>query len=188
MAIPDGGPLSSLGRKRGFKDMERVTGPSLMIKLFESSKINGYRHYFYGSTEQTLEMLQIAIKKEYPAIQIAGVYSPPFRSITNEEDVEIIKHINEAEPHFVWVGLGAPKQEEWMANHQGKVNGLMIGVGAGFDYIAGNIQRAPIWMQKWNLEWFYRLLQEPRRLFKRYLRTNSKFLWLLVMGGNDLEK
>lgn len=186
MALPDGGPLSSIGRRRGFKQMERVTGPSLMKKLFESSDLNGYRHYFYGSTEETLNMMQKKIIEKHPLIQIAGTYSPPFRPISDLEDDEIIKQINKVKPDFIWIGLGAPKQEEWMAKHKGKVNGLMIGVGAGFDYIAGNIKRAPEWMQKMNLEWFYRLIQEPRRLFKRYLLTNSKFLWLLVRGGNNI--
>ena len=95
----------------------------------------------------------------------------------------MIGRINETEPDFVWVGLGAPKQERWMAVHQGKIDGLMIGVGAGFDYYAENIKRAPEWMQKSNLEWFYRLMQDPKRLFKRYLNTNTKFIWNAMIRG-----
>ena len=158
MAIPDGGPLSSLGRKRGFVMMERTTGPSLMGELFKISAKRGYRHYFYGSPEETLEKLKNKLQEYYPEIQIAGMYSPPFRALSIEEDNEVIEKINETNPDFVWIGLGAPKQEKWMFDHQGSINGLMIGVGAGFDYYAGNIKRAPQWMQKCNLEWLYRLM------------------------------
>lgn len=177
MAIPDGGPLSSVGRKRGYEEMERTTGPSLMKEIFDISEEKGYSHYFYGSTEETLEKLREQLLEKYPNINIAGMYSPPFRALTEEEDAEIVNRINETNADFVWVGLGAPKQEIWMANHQGKVNGLMIGVGAGFDYFAGNIKRAPEWMQKCNLEWLYRLLQDPKRLFVRYFYTNTKFIY-----------
>lgn len=176
MAIPDGGPLSSLGRKRGFVTMERTTGPSLMGELFKISAKRGYRHYFYGSTDETLEKLKNRLQEYYPEIQIAGMYSPPFRALSIEEDNEVIEKINETNPDFVWIGLGAPKQEKWMFNHQGSINGLMIGVGAGFDYYAGNIKRAPQWMQRCNLEWLYRLMQDPKRLFKRYFCTNIKFI------------
>lgn len=177
MAIPDGGPLSTVGRKRGYKNMARTTGPSLMGEIFSISAKNGYRHYFYGSKEETLELLEKKLKKKYPGIQIVGMYSPPFRPLTEEEDKAAIDRINEAKPDFVWIGLGAPKQEKWMAAHQGKIDGLMLGVGAGFDYFAENIKRAPMWMQKSNLEWVYRLMQDPKRLFKRYLSTNTKFIW-----------
>ncbi|MGN4437151.1 WecB/TagA/CpsF family glycosyltransferase [Bacillus cereus group sp. MYBK69-1] len=183
MAIPDGGPLSTIGRKRGHKNMDRTTGPSLMGELFKVSVENEYRHYFYGSTEETLEKMHMKLKQNYPEIQVVGMYSPPFRSMTIEEDATIIKLINDTKPDFVWVGLGAPKQEKWMFEHQGKVNGLMLGVGAGFDYFAGNINRAPKWMQKINMEWFYRLLQDPRRLFKRYFHTNNKFIWHTFIRG-----
>lgn len=111
------------------------------------------------------------------------MYSPPFRTITEEEDKEIIAQINYTNPDFVWVGLGAPKQENWMAVHQGNVQGFMVGVGAAFDYLAGNIKRAPIWMQKRNMEWFYRLIQDPKRLFRRYFHTNTKFIWHAMIRG-----
>lgn len=179
MALPDGGPLSSLGRKRGYTNMERVTGPSLMGEVFKE----GYRHYFYGSTEETLKLLKDKLTKNYPNMTIVGMYSPPFRPLIEEEDQVVIKQINDTNPDFVWIGLGAPKQEIWMSEHQGKINGLMIGVGAGFDYYAGNIKRAPLWMQNHNLEWLYRLIQDPKRLFKRYLVTNTKFIWNAVIRG-----
>lgn len=183
MAIPDGGPLSSVGRKRGCTNMQRTTGPSYMGEILKISAEKGYRHYFYGSTEETLEKLYQALTDSYPGIQIAGMYSPPFRPTTSEEDAAVVKRINETKPDFVWVGLGAPKQEKWMAAHQGVVEGFMVGVGAGFDYFAGNIERAPEWMQKYNLEWVYRLIQDPKRLFKRYLVTNTKFIWNAVVRG-----
>ncbi|GJM57517.1 WecB/TagA/CpsF family glycosyltransferase [Erysipelotrichaceae bacterium 66-17] len=174
MAIPDGGPLSSVGKQRGFTNMSRTTGPNLMEEIFKKNK---YKHFFYGSTQETLKKLEKNIKKKYPEIQIVGLYSPPFRKLTKEEDEKAIKFINTYNPDFVWIGLGAPKQEKWMADHLGKINGLMIGVGAGFDYFAGNIKRAPQWMQKRSLEWLYRLMQDPGRLFYRYLNTNTKFIW-----------
>ncbi|CAH0303038.1 N-acetylglucosaminyldiphosphoundecaprenol N-acetyl-beta-D-mannosaminyltransferase [Peribacillus simplex] len=182
MAIPDGGPLSSIGRKRGYKNMARTTGPSLMGEIFKVSTEKGYRHYFYGSTEETLEKLFRNLRENYPGIEIAGMYSPPFRPMTDEEDEAIVRVINNTKPDFVWIGLGAPKQEKWMAAHQGGVKGLMIGIGAGFDYYAENISRAPEWMQKSNLEWFYRLMQDPKRLFKRYFYTNTKFIWQIARG------
>lgn len=183
MAIPDGGPLSTVGRKRGYKDMARTTGPSLMGEIFKISAEKGYRHYFYGSKQETLDLLQQKLMEKYSGIQIAGMYSPPFRPLTKEEDKEAIDRINETKPDFVWIGLGAPKQEKWMAAHQGTIDGLMLGVGAGFDYYAENIKRAPMWMQKSNLEWLYRLMQDPKRLFKRYWSTNTKFIWNAMIRG-----
>ena len=183
LAIPDGGPLSSVGRKRGYPDMERTTGPSYLEEILKRSGENGWSHYFYGGTEETLEKLKDVLKTKYPEVTVAGMYSPPFRSLTEEEDVQIVERINETEPDFVWVGLGAPKQENWMAAHQGRIHGLMVGVGAAFDYMAGNIQRAPQWMQKCSLEWLYRLMQDPKRLFKRYLYTNTKFIYYFFLRG-----
>lgn len=181
MAIPDGGPLSSVGRSRGYQEMERTTGPSLMGEIFRISVEKGYRHYFYGSTEENLKLLEKKLNETYQGIQIAGMYSPPFRTLTEEEDRQIVEDINSSNADFIWIGLGAPKQEKWMAAHYGRINGLMIGVGAGFDYFAGKIKRAPKWMQKSNLEWLYRLIQDPKRLYKRYLYTNSKFIWNAIV-------
>ena len=165
------------GGKKGFADAARVTGPDLMRELLKESGTKHYRHYFYGSTQETLDILREKITEKYPGAVIAGMYSPPFRSLTADEDAEIVEKINAAKPDFVWVGLGAPKQERWMAAHENRVQALMLGVGAAFDYEAGNIRRAPAWMQRCNLEWLYRLMQDPKRLFKRYFVTNTKFLW-----------
>lgn len=184
MAIPDGGPLSTVGQKRGHKNMSRTTGPSLMGEVFKISRLKrGTAIIFMGSKEETLELLYQKLTQNYPGIQIAGMYSPPFRPLTEEEDKAVIERINETKPDFVWIGLGAPKQEKWMAAHQGKIDGLMLGVGAGFDYYAENIKRAPMWMQKSNLEWVYRLMQDPKRLFKRYWSTNTKFIWNAMIRG-----
>lgn len=184
LSIPDGGPLASIGRRLGYKNMQRTTGPNLMEELFKQSVEKEYKHFFYGSTEETLKKMQQNLKQRYPGIQIVGMHSPPFRLLNDNEEKEIVKKISQTHPDFIWVGLGAPKQERWMASHQGRVNGLMIGVGAGFDYLAGNIKRAPSWMQKCNLEWCYRLIQEPRRLFKRYLVTNFKFIFYVMKQLN----
>lgn len=183
MAIPDGGPLSSIGRKRGAQKMSRTTGPSYMDEVLKLSISHGWKHYFYGSTVETLDMLKTKIEKEYPGIKIVGLYSPPFRHLTDVEDQIVVEKINSASPDFLWVALGAPKQEKWMAAHQGRVKGLMVGVGAAFDFFVGNIRRAPKWMQKANLEWLYRLIQDPKRLFKRYCVTNCKFIWNAVIRG-----
>ena len=183
MALPDGGPLSSVGQKRGYSKMSRVTGPSYMEEILKSSSRYGYSHFFYGASKETTDKMIEVIEERYPGVRIAGVYNPPFRPLTKEEDEQVIKLITDAKPDFVWVGLGAPKQELWMAEHQGKIPGLMVGVGAAFDYLAGNIQRAPDWMQKHNLEWFYRLCQDPKRLFKRYFITNTSFIWNAIIRG-----
>lgn len=183
LSIPDGGPLSSIGRHRGYKEMHRTTGPSYLDEIMKISVNIGWRHFFYGSTNETLEKLKFKLERNYPGINIVGMYSPPFRSISTKEDKEIVDQINQTYPDFVWVGLGAPKQERWMAEHQGIVRGFMVGVGAAFDYFAGNIRRAPEWMQKSNMEWLYRLLQDPKRLFLRYFYTNTKFLWYILIKG-----
>ncbi len=174
--LPDGKPLSVYSRKHGFPEAERVTGPDLMLELF--ARENGLTHYFYGSTPETLAMLEEKLHAQYPHLQIVGMVSPPFKKLSEEEDAEEIRKINESGADIIWVGLGAPKQENWMYEHMDKVGGVMIGVGAGFDYHAGNIKRAPMWMQRMSLEWLYRLLQDPKRLFKRYLVTNTRYLWL----------
>ncbi len=175
-ALPDGKPLSSYSRKHGFAEAERVTGPDLMGRLF--ARENGLRHYFYGGKPETIRLLSEKLRETYPHLVIAGMESPPFRELTREEDEKAVGRMNESQADIIWVGLGAPKQENWMYRHRGSVHGVMIGVGAGFDYHAGTIKRAPMWMQKASLEWLYRLLQDPKRLFGRYLKTNVKYLWL----------
>ncbi len=179
--LPDGKPLSVYSRKHGFPEAERVTGPDLMLALF--GRENGLRHYFYGSSPETLALLEQKLRRQYPHLLIAGMESPPFRSLSGEEDRVRTEKINASGADVIWVGLGAPKQENWMYEHRGRVNGVMVGVGAGFDYHAGNIRRAPEWMQRMSLEWLYRLLQDPKRLMKRYLVTNTRYLWLIHRPG-----
>ncbi len=177
MAIPDGVPLAMISRRRGYTQTSRTDGPRYMLEVLKVSAERGYRHFFYGSTQETLDKIREVLERDYPGTTVVGMYSPPFRPLTEEEDKQVIAMLNEAKPDFIWVGLGAPKQECFMAVHQGKVHGLMVGIGAGFDYLAGSIRRAPMWMQEHSLEWFYRMIQEPKRLFWRYVRTNSIFIW-----------
>lgn len=180
LALPDGSPLSLVQRLRGYTGAEQVPGPDLMPALWKATEDGQISHYFYGSTETTIEKLQKKLKEEYPKLKIAGMESPPFRELTKEEDEETIRRINDSGADIVWVGLGAPKQEQWMFRHQGKINAVMLGVGAGFDFHAGTVKRAPEWMRKHYLEWLYRLIQDPKRLWKRYVETNFKFVIMSI--------
>lgn len=183
MALPDGQPLSIVSRKRGFSEARRVPGPDLMPAILDLSQKTGYRHYFYGSTEATLEALRTALLRRYPKLQIAGMYSPPFRELTQAEDEEVVRRINDSGADFVWVALGAPKQEWWMYEHRHRIKALMLGVGAAFDFTAGTVKRAPMWMQKLCLEWVFRILRDPRRMLPRYLNTNFAFLYYVNREG-----
>lgn len=179
LSLPDGKPLSIVQRHRGYENAGRVPGPDLMPEIFALSEKKGYRHYFYGSKQSTLDALKERLLEKYPKLNIVGMYSPPFRALTEEEDQEAVERINAVKPDFIWVGLGAPKQEIWMAEHENRVHGVMLGVGAGFDFHAGTIKRAPKWMQELCMEWLYRISQDPKRLLWRYLDTNFSFLWYL---------
>ncbi len=183
MALPDGQPLSIVSRKRGFSEARRVPGPDLMPAILDLSQKTGYRHYFYGSTEATLEALRTALLRRYPKLQIAGMYSPPFRELTQAEDEEVVRRINDSGADFVWVALGAPKQEWWMYEHRHRIKALMLGVGAAFDFTAGTVKRAPMWMQKLCLEWVFRSLRDPRWMLPRYLNTNFAFLYYVNREG-----
>ena len=183
MNIPDGKPLSIVQCMGGEKDAGRVPGPDLMPELFALSEKKGYRHYFYGSTQETLDALKEKLSEKYPKMDIVGMYSPPFRPMTEEEDREAVERINAVKPDFIWVGLGAPKQEKWMADHERRVCGVMLGVGAGFDFHAGTVKRAPKWMQEVCMEWLYRIGQDPKRLLIRYLDTNFSFVFDLMKEG-----
>lgn len=185
MAVPDGKPLRLICRRKGFAMASRVAGPDLMPALLKLSEEKGYRHFFFGGTEETLAKLKENLEAQFPKLQIAGTYSPPFKplsEISKEEMQEVADRINATNPDFVWVGLGAPKQELWMARQKGKVNAVMLGVGAAFDFHAGTMRRAPKWMQEMYLEWLYRLIKDPKHLLGRYLKTNFRFIWLNIMG------
>lgn len=175
LIMPDGDPIHKEQRRRGFRNAGRVAGPDFMRSMFGSAGDGSLSMYFYGSTEQTIKKLEENLNKTYPGMDVRGYESPPFRDLSEEEDRETVDRINASGADILWVGLGAPKQERWMASHSGRINALMLGVGAGFDFHAGTVKRAPDWVQKIGMEWFYRLLQDPKRLFKRYLITNTKY-------------
>jgi N-acetylglucosaminyldiphosphoundecaprenol N-acetyl-beta-D-mannosaminyltransferase len=181
LVLPDGMPLVWLLRWSGFKSADRVYGPDLMPALFNQSEQSGYRHFLYGSTPHTLELLKGKLKREFPRAEIVGVHAPPFRPAGADEDEAVIEGINESAAHIIWVGLSTPKQEMWMARHRHRLLApALIGVGAAFNFHAGVLRQAPRWLQRSGLEWAYRTAVEPRRLARRYLRNNPAFLTLLA--------
>ena len=180
--FPDGKPIAILQEKKGIGGAERVAGPDFMEHMFKDTQDGKISHFFYGSTQETLDSLKKNLEKNYPGINIKGMYSPPFRPLTEEEDKADIDMINSSGADIVWIGLGAPRQEKWMQAHKNKINGVMMGVGAGFDFHGGTIKRAPLWIQKIGFEWLFRLFQDPGRLFKRYFVTNAKFFWYLLVS------
>lgn len=179
LVLADGKPLSVVARWRGVREMGQVAGPDILPRLVGTAP--WLRHYFYGSTPAVLGDLCQRLHERFPGVQIVGSYSPPFRPLEPAERADIVQQINAIRPDIIWVGLGAPRQEYWMADHwQALKPAILLGVGAAFDIHAGHVPRAPEWMKRLSLEWVYRLLQEPRRLWKRYLVTNSLFLYCLT--------
>lgn len=186
LVTPDGMPIVWLARLRGFADVRRVYGPDLMLEICRISSQKGYRNYFYGSSQETISRLQEKLKILFPCLNIAGAYSPPYRPLSEAEDEEIIRMINNARADILWVGLGSPKQDIWMYQHRDKINvPVMAGVGAAFDFISGAKKQAPRFMQKTGTEWLFRLCAEPKRLWKRYVLGNTRFLYLL---GKEIMK
>lgn len=182
LVIPDGFPLLLLERLRGYSLKKRAYGPDLMHDFLEASQGKEYSHFFYGATEDTLAKLIKKIVGLFPGIKITGSYAPPFRPLTREEDDGIIEMINKAAPDVLWVGIGCPKQEVWMHSHREKLNiPVMVGVGAAFDFLAGTKPQAPAWMRNSGLEWLFRLLTEPGRLWRRYIVNGSLFIWYLFI-------
>lgn len=183
----DGMPIVKLAQKKGIQ-CERCAAPDIMGMMFAESVKQGKTHYFYGGKDNAvLEKLRANLEKDYPGIQIVGMYSPPFRPLTDEEDKQICDEINALAPDFIWVGIGAPKQEMWMWEHCEKIhNTVMLGVGAGFNFFAGTLDKAPAWMEKASLEWFYRLLKEPKRLWRRYVLGGVK--WLYYRAESNIKK
>jgi len=181
LVTPDGMPLVWLSRLQGFRHVERVYGPDLMLAVCEGSQTRGKRHFFYGGGPGVAEKLATRLSARFPGLGVVGTYSPPFRELTSEEDREIVQRVNSARPDIVWVGISTPKQERWMAEHTQKLKAcVLIGVGAAFDFNAGLKKQAPRWMQKSGLEWSFRLMMEPGRLWRRYLSNNPRFLWLVL--------
>jgi len=182
MVTPDGMPLAWLLKLAGFHHADRVCGPELMPRMFVLSQPRGDRHFLYGGSQTALELLQRRLLDLAPNAQIAGMYSPPYRALTTQEDAEIIAMINNSEADIVWVGLSTPKQEKWMAAHRAHLEAsILIGVGAAFDIHAGLIPRAPRFLRRTGFEWTYRLLREPRRLWWRYLSNNPAFVTLVAL-------
>lgn len=176
MATPDGAPVAWMLRQQGASNQRRVSGPDLMLAYCAGAARTGESIFLYGSTAATLDALQTQLKKRWPTLKIAGAIAPPFRPMTSEEDTADVRQINASGAGTVWVSLGCPKQELWMAAHRGRVHAVMLGVGAAFDFHAGAVKRAPGWMRRGGLEWLHRLISEPRRLWRRYLVTNSAFV------------
>lgn len=189
LVTPDGMPLVWLSRIAGFKNTQRIYGPDLLIEFLNATKQCGFKHFFYGGEEGIVDKLAQSLCNKFPGLNIAGCYSPPFRKLTEEEDLKITELINKSEADIVWVGLGAPKQEIWMADHLGKIQApVMIGIGAAFDFLSGSKPQAPRWIRSVGLEWFFRLLTEPCRLWKRYLVYNSHFVLLSLLQLLGLKK
>lgn len=180
LVTPDGMPLVWALRLFGARDATQVRGPTLIQHLLEQAAAAGVAVGFYGGTPEVLSLLLEVCRERYPALHVAYAHAPPFRPLTEEEDAAIVREINHSGVRILFVGLGCPKQERWMAAHRGAVNGVMLGVGAAFDFLAGVKREAPIWMQRAGLEWCFRLASEPRRLWRRYAYHNPRFVALLL--------
>lgn len=189
LTTPDGMPLVWLGRWYGNKKMDRVYGPELMLNMMRSSSHSGQKHYFFGGAEGIAELLAKKLSKRYSGLNIAGVMSPPFRPLTDQEEHKLHDELQEKQPHFFWVGLSTPKQEAFMHGFLEKYPDLtkdwdhgliMLGVGAAFDFHSGTVKQAPYWIQRSGFEWLYRSIKEPRRLLKRYIKANTFFITRII--------
>lgn len=177
LTVPDGMPMVWAGHRAGASWMRQVRGADLMMSVLERAQDRGWSSYLYGGAEGVPELLARNLTRRIPGLTIAGWWSPPFRPLTPEEDERAVRRINDSGADLVWVGLSTPKQERWMAEHRARLTAsALIGVGAAFDFHAGLKPQAPSWLQRHGLEWSYRLLREPRRLWRRYLRNNPAYL------------
>jgi len=189
LVTPDGMPLVWASRLAGQRHVRRVYGPDLMLAACRRSLETGWRHFLYGGAEGVPELLATRLADRFPGLEITGAFAPPFRPLTDAEDEEIVQRINAARPDIVWVGLSTPKQERWMASHLGRLEApVMVGVGAAFDFHAGLKRQAPKWIQGTGLEWLFRLITEPRRLWRRYLRNNPVFLASIALQATGLRR
>lgn len=178
LCVPDGMPLIWVGRSHGHPLERRVYGPDLLLDFCRETNARRYRHFFYGGKPGVPQALANRLKKDYPLVEIAGTYSPPFRVLSAEEDARVVDMINGSGADVLWVGLGCPKQEYWMHRHREQLQvPVMVGVGQAFDVHAGRLKQAPFWMREHGLEWVFRLASEPRRLWRRYLIYNSQFVF-----------
>ncbi len=181
MITPDGMPIVWLGRLAGNTTIERTYGPDLMLAMCRICAENGFKIFLYGGTQETCQQLELNLLAKFPKLNIVGLFSPPFRPLSDEENQRMIQEINKMNPDILWVGLGSPKQDIWMYTNRDKLDvPVMVGVGAAFDFLSGNKIQAPRWIQRSGLEWLFRLCCEPRRLWRRYLIGNPMFLCLLL--------
>lgn len=177
LTTPDGMPLVWLGRWHGHDRVTRVYGPDLMLAVCDAGRIDGVRHFFYGGAPGVAEELHRALSARFPGLQVTGTYTPPYRELTEAELADLQKQIAAAQPDVIWIGLSSPKQEHFMAAHAATLDaGLLIGVGAAFDFLSGLVPQAPRWMQRSGLEWLHRLATDPVRLWRRYLVHNPMFV------------
>jgi N-acetylglucosaminyldiphosphoundecaprenol N-acetyl-beta-D-mannosaminyltransferase len=189
LSTPDGMPLVWLSRLHAFRNAARVYGPDLMVALCERSQTTGHRHFFYGGAPGIAERLVERLQLRFPRLQVAGTYTPPFRKVGTIEDRSILDRIDAARPDIVWVGLGTPKQDHWVADHRPLLEApVLIAIGAAFDFHAGVLRQAPRWMQRSGLEWSFRLAQEPRRLAYRYLVLNPLFVLNTILQTTKLRR
>ncbi|WP_460578191.1 WecB/TagA/CpsF family glycosyltransferase [Hymenobacter coalescens] len=186
VVAPDGSPVAAAVRWFGGPAQSRVAGMDALPLLLAEAERRGQSVYFYGTTPEVLGAIEARIRRELPALRVAGLHAPPFRPLTPEEDAADVARINAADPDLVFVALGCPRQEQWMAAHQGRIHACMLGVGQAFMTYAGLERRLPPWARRLWLEWAYRLWLEPRRLWRRYLVTNSRFVWLVL--GHALQQ
>ena len=179
---PDGMPMSWVGWLQGHRQMDRVYGPDFMANLCRLSVSKGYRHYLYGGQPGVAQALKAALQNRFPGLQVVGTYTPPFRALTQDEEASLLDDVANAKPDILWVGLSTPKQECFMAEYVDRLRvPLLVGVGAAFDFHTGRIDDAPAWMKRTGLQWLHRLLQDPGRLWKRYLRNNPSFVWRITL-------
>ena len=188
IVIPDGMPLVWMQKMLGQKDAARVRANDLMIMLCRYASENGLNVGFYGGKQEVINAIIVRAKIELPDLYIAYAYSPPFRPLTDEEDAKITSDIRESGAQILFMGLGCPKQENWMAAHKDKLNSVMLGVGASFDFYGGNVKESPEWLGVLGLEWLFRLTQEPKRLWRRYLILNPRFMWLAMLQLSGIKK
>jgi N-acetylglucosaminyldiphosphoundecaprenol N-acetyl-beta-D-mannosaminyltransferase len=180
LCVPDGMPTVWMGRLRGHRSISRVYGPDLMLALVEATQNLNVKHFFYGGSPGVAEELQQTLKNRFPGLQIAGTYCPPFRPLDQNEVLDLQKTVASARPDIFWVGLSTPKQERFMAEFLPLLDtSIMIGVGAAFDFHTGRVRQAPRWIRQNGLEWLFRLIQEPKRLWRRYISIVPRFLWLV---------
>lgn len=191
LIVTDGMPIVWMQKLQGAKTASRIRANDLMISLCDYAEKNNLKVGFYGGRQEVIDGILERAKRDFPRLQISYAFSPPFRPLTDEEDREITKRINESGTQILFMGLGCPKQENWMSAHKDILPAVMLGVGASFDFYAGNVKESPEWMGKLGLEWLFRLTQEPRRLWKRYLILNPRFMWLAglqLIGLKKIEK